>query len=494
MLSDPRHYVRVATEAFTQRDRDGAAAAIAALVEEQAPIGSTWGPISRMAKALHEVSLAIAAHKMFMAEAPIDRNRVHELGSLYMHFGRVDEAIVLGEELVARFPGEHASHQFLGTTYSTGGQGAKAIDHFRKALLYKPHATDTWLSLAQQKKWKLDDPEVKELKRIVDLTPPEPKAQRGTILYAYGKMLDDAGDVEGSFDSYTRGAELIRDDSGYKPENSEAYVDAVTSQWDEAFFKRLSPSTELSDRIIFVMGLPRSGTTLTEQIIVSHSAVEEGAETAIFAKAAFAVPNFLPDNVIAANNDPRWGGDYWSRAARAYLHLMTERFGAKGRLVDKTLHYPRMLGGIAHCLPNAKFVWLRRDPAAIAWSCFRTRFVDRIDWSWSLTDIGHHFALEDRLFAHWSKLMPDRILPLQYEDLVDDPETQIPRILNFVGLPDEPQTRNFHEVERVVKTASVVQVRQPMYKTSVAGWKRYEKQLQPFFDSYHASTERFARK
>jgi hypothetical protein len=262
--------------------------------------------------------------------------------------------------------------------------------------------------------------------------------------------------------------------------------------WDSDFAKRLSPSKELSDRVIFVMGLPRSGTTLTEQIIVSHSAVKEGAETAIFPKAALAAPNFLPDTVLGVNNDPRWQGDYWTRAGRAYLHLMSERFGSEGRLVDKTLHYPRMLGAIAHTLPNAKFVWLRREPGAIAWSCFRTRFVDRIDWSWSLTDIGHHFALEDRLFAHWSKVLPGRILPLRYEELVNDPDTQIPRLLEFVGLPDEPQTRNFHEVERVVKTASVVQVRQPLYKTSVSGWRRYEEKMKPFFDAYRSASERFA--
>jgi hypothetical protein len=205
-----------------------------------------------------------------------------------------------------------------------------------------------------------------------------------------------------------------------------------------------------------------------------------------------ALTSFHPEQVITANADPRWGGDFWTRVGRAYLHLMTERFGAEGRLVDKTLHYPRLLGAIAHTLPNAKFVWLRREPGAIAWSCFRTRFINNIDWSWSLSDIGHHFALEDRLFAHWSNLFPDRILALQYEDLVKDPETNIPRLLAFAGLSDEAQTRNFHQAKRIVKTASVVQVRQPLYTTSLSGWRRYEQKLQPFFDAYRDASKRFA--
>jgi tetratricopeptide (TPR) repeat protein len=137
--------VRVATEAFKSRDRDAAAAAIAKLIEDDAPIGSTWGPISRMAKALHEVNLAIAAQKKYAADAPADRTRIHDLGALYMHFGLVNEAIALGEELAAKYPEDIASHQFIGTAYSTAGQTEKALAHFRDALRCEPTATGAFL-------------------------------------------------------------------------------------------------------------------------------------------------------------------------------------------------------------------------------------------------------------------------------------------------------------------------------------------------------------
>src|ERR1700754_1808705 len=122
---------------------------------------------------------------------------------------------------------------------------------------------------------------------------------------------------------------------------------------------------------------------------------------------------------------------------------MRDRFGAEGRVVDKTLSYTRYVGAVAQALPSAKFVWLRRDPGAIAWSCYRTRFAHGLDWSWSFADIGHHMRLEDRLYAHWTALMPERILTVPYEQLVADPNSWMPKLLAFAGLPDEPQTRNF---------------------------------------------------
>jgi tetratricopeptide (TPR) repeat protein len=484
LQNDPRQHVRFALEAFQRRDRDGAAEAIATLVQDKAPIGSTWGPIARMANGLHEVSLAVAAQKNYIAEAPTQVVRQQELGAIYMQFGLIDQAMALGEELIAAAPDDPGAHQFLGTAYATAGRSEQAMETLRRALSLKPDAAESWLSFVAHKRFSAHDPDLAVLQSVVAQTPPDPPRQRGTVLYALGKALDDIGDTDAAFAAYEQGAAMISAESKYDPAADTEFVDDVVTNCDRAFFARLSPSEAVENRAIFVLGMPRSGTTLTEQILVSHSAVTEGAETGVFPKAAFALANFRSATITEADSDPRWNGELWTRVGRAYQHLMADRFGPTGLLVDKTLQYTRFLGAVAHALPSAKFIWLRREPGAIAWSCFRTRFVEGLEWSWSLRDIGQHFRNEDRLFEHWTNVLGDRILALQYEDLVADPEAWMPRILAFAGLSDEPQTRTFYEAKRSVRTASVAQVRRPLYTTSVSGWRRYETKMAPFFEAY----------
>jgi len=163
---------------------------------------------------------------------------------------------------------------------------------------------------------------------------------------------------------------------------------------------------------------------------------------------------------------------------------LDERFGKAGRVVDKTLNHSRFLGLIAQVLPNARFIWLRRHPAGIAWSCFRTRFAKGVDWTRSLTDIARHFKGEDRLHAHWSAVLGDRLLTVPYEDLVSDPDTWMRRIIEHAGLDWEDGVRDFHKTDRAVTTASFAQVRKPMYSSSKEAWRRYETHLKPFFDEY----------
>lgn len=174
--------------------------------------------------------------------------------------------------------------------------------------------------------------------------------------------------------------------------------------------------------------------------------------------------------------------------AALYLHLGQERFGKQGRFVDKALNTSRFMGLIAALLPQAPVIWLRRDPVDCAWSAFRTYFIQGLDWSWKLEDIATHFALEDQLFRHWSQMFPDRILVVDYQDLVRSPETQIPRILDHCGLPAEPQVFRPHETRRIVSTASVMQVREPINTGAIGAAEAYRQYLAPFTERYRALT------
>ncbi|PHS21394.1 MAG: hypothetical protein COA85_13095 [Robiginitomaculum sp.] len=155
-----------------------------------------------------------------------------------------------------------------------------------------------------------------------------------------------------------------------------------------------------------------------------------------------------------------------------------------GHIVDKTLNHSRFIGLIRHTLPKAKIIWVRRDPMDTAWSCFKTFFNKSFDWTFSLKGIARYFKMEDRIFENWCAQYPNDIHVVQYEDLVQSPETVIPAMLAHCGLTDELLTRRFYETRRSVTTASLAQVRRPLSKKSIGKWRAYEKQLAPFIDAY----------
>ncbi|MBU6318497.1 MAG: sulfotransferase [Alphaproteobacteria bacterium] len=485
MTQDPRIHVRRALAAFEARDRDLAAEHLRQLAHSKPDLGPTWGPVARMSKSIGEVSTALTAYRMFIEVDPDDRERHLELGDTLAATGRMAEAIDLANSLTQRWPAHPATHHFLGNTLAQLGETAEALESLRTAIRLYPIASDSWLTLSSLKRFSVDDPDLAHLQSVIPKAAREGNLARGTLLYALGKALDDAGDEDRAFKTYEEGARLIGLERPFSHADNDALLAETAARFDRNFLKSLSQSSVSSDRPIFVVGLPRSGTTLVEQIFAAHSAVSDGAEAGVFRHAAMALLNFRPSSLTALDRDPRWGGDAWSRIGHSYLHLLNERFGKEGRLVDKTLTHAKWIGPIAHILPNARFIWMRRNPGAVAWSCFKTRFATGIEWSWSLEAMGRHFRFMDRMHAHWSTEFPDRLLTVDYENLVAEPDVWIPRILAHAGLSDEPQTRNFHEVKRSVRTASSSQVRQPLYNRSVDGWREYERRLAPFFDAYN---------
>jgi hypothetical protein len=172
------------------------------------------------------------------------------------------------------------------------------------------------------------------------------------------------------------------------------------------------------------------------------------------------------------------------KMAGLYLHLLDERFGVEGRMIDKTIDNSRFLGLIAASLPDAPLIWMRRDPLDSAWSCFRTFFIHGVAWSYSLTDIAHHFRLEDQLVDFWQDRLGDRLLVVPYPALVDAPADWTRRILAHCGLAEEEAVHKFHETDRVVATASALQVRRPINRSGIGVAEPYRAHLQPFIDAY----------
>jgi tetratricopeptide (TPR) repeat protein len=465
-------------------DRAGAASVVVKLAAEDAPLGDRWGDVARLAATLGEVSAARAAMRRHVAMDPYDTERRLAYGAMLAELGHVAGAVKATEAFLPNAPKPDARlHHLLGTCHAQLGETEKAEARLREAIALSPWPELTavaWLTLADLKSFKAGDPDIAAMEALAAALD---KAVPSALLYALGKAYNDLGEVDQAFETYERGARRVRAQRPYDGDASRRFVDAVISGFTAEAFAKLPPSGIQSDRPIFVLGLPRSGTTLIEQILASHVDVVGGSELNLFRTATMDLGGYAPADVTRMAFRPD-AADVWTRFGEAYLHLLDERFGPTGRVVDKTLNHTRFVGLIHHVLPNAKFVWLRRAPGDVALSCFRSHFAAGLDWTWSLADIGRHMGDEDRLYAHWTSLFPDAILTVPYEDLVADPKPWIERMLAHCDLSFQENLRDFHLTSRAVITSSASQVRQPISTRAIGQWKRYEKHLAPFFEAY----------
>lgn len=484
--ADGAKLVNEAVAAFKARDRDRAALLLARAIQQNPPLGNSWGSVSRLAATIGEVTLALTAARRHIAANPTAESRL-AYAQLLSQSGRSEAARDEAGALARERPNDPAALHLYATSLVQLGDEAAAEEILRRIIALPTvalGAENAWHVLADMKKFTPGDPDVTAMEallaRIGDSA--ATRQSRIVLLYALGKAYDDQGEVDRAFASFDEAARLQKGDSSFNPDLADRFVDAIVDGYDRAFIDSLPRGSTDSDRPIFVLGLPRSGTTLVEQILVSHSQVTDGAEANLFRPASMAIEGYTPDEVKASFDKAELGTA--GRIGRSYLHLLDERFGKDGKVVDKTLNHSRFLGLIAQVMPNARFIWLRRHPAGIAWSCFRTRFAKGVDWTRSLTDIARHFKGEDRLHAHWSAVLGDRLLTVPYEDLVSDPDTWMRRIIDHAGLEWEDAVRDFHKTDRAVTTASFAQVRKPMYSSSKEAWRRYETHLKPFFDEY----------
>lgn len=487
MTLQGRDLVSAALKAFEARDRRQAAAHLRALDREAPNLGETWSAVSRLAMTIGEPRLAVAAARRHVALAPTDAGRRLALDGLLAQSGQVEAALADAEDLLATHPGHPGLLHFSGTCHAQLGRTEAAEAALRGALLRLPptHAAWTWLTLVDLRTFRAGDPDIGALRELAARVR-EPAEARSLLLYALGKVLADSGEQDQAFAAYAEGARLMAVQRPYDVVGARRLVDRMTAEMTAGFFETLAPSRASGARPIFVLGPPRSGSTLVEQILASHSAVCGGAELNLFRAAAMGLDGFGPREIAAAS--ARAGGaDLWTAIGEDYLHLIEQRFGAEGRVIDKTLNHSRFVGLIRHVLPGARFIWLRRDVRDAGWSIFRTRFAQGLDWSWSLEAIGAHLADEERLHDHWTAQYPDDILSVPYEGLVAEPAVWMRRILEHCRLPFEPGVLEFHKTARPVQTASVAQVRRPMYATSVGGAGRYGDRLAPLLAAYNAA-------
>jgi len=485
MTSSPKPLVVQALDALRALDRRKAVVLLRQDMATAAPAGQRWRSVSQLAGTIGETELELEAMRRFAQTQPQTLDNVLAYATLLARRARSDAALVLLDSLPAQIQDLPSVLHFRAMAASEQGDFEAAEALFRRALARAPLTVQTWFGLALIRKFAPGDPDLARMEALTPQLPPDlPPDLRTQWFYTLAKAYDDGGDKAKAEALYRQGAHIMHTAAPFDMAGYARFVDGVIAGFTPETMRQLTPSGCGSSRAIFVNGLPRSGTTLVEQIVSSHSTVIGGGELNLVRPALIPVgegtwPEALAYQRRGALTDP------WGDLGRDYLNMLAQRLGLGQRVADKSLDQSSLVGLILHMLPQARMVWIRRNPEDCALSNFRTHFKDSLNWTWSLGDIAAYFRLEDRLHAHWTQAFPGRILSLAYEDLVRAPEDWTRRILAHAGLSEEPQVFAPHLQKRSVMTASVAQVRAPIHTARVGAAGAYGGLMAEFRRAYY---------
>lgn len=461
-MTSPHAALAALQAAFSRRDRRTINTILYDLLERNADIGDRW-PMMADVLAIHgEWALAIRASERAVRSAPNDRGRRLALAAMLARGGRHDAARIALDTLLTQSPDDAVVHHFAGALASEDGRFDAAEEHFRRALARFPASGQTWLELAAIHSFTVDDPLFGQMREISGKVP------AAALHYALGKAWHDAGEFDRAFGNFSAGARIVAKERPYDAHMDRREADAAITGWRS----RALPDGGGGAETILITGLPRSGSTLAEQILSSHPRVAAGGEL-----------NVLP---ILLGDRPPDRGDV-DATADDYRRLVGERLTWHDRVADKTLDLGRRLGQALTVLPGARLIWMRRAPLDLAWSCLRTYFAQGVPWSWNQQSIARHIRVEEMLLAFWQERLGDRLLVVDYEALTADPTTQIRRMEEHVGLDHDEATLAPHHNTRPVLTSSVWQVRQPLSRRGVGVADTYRRHLTPFLSTYEAA-------
>ena len=406
--------------------------------------------------------------------------------------GAFDAALALYERVLAQAPDQPRVWMSYGHMLKTVGRQADGIAAYRRAIALLPGLGEAWWSLANLKTVRFDDADIAAMQQAL-ADPALDAEDRWHLDFALGKAFEDRREAEAAFAHYTAGNALRRRRIPYKADETTATVDAmIATATPDLFAARAGAGYDAPDPI-FILGMPRAGSTLVEQILASHSQVEGTSELPDIAQLARKVPNYPAGLADLAPAELRAMGESYLHTTRIQRH--TDRPLFIDKMPNNWVHAPL----IRLILPRARIIDARRHPLGCCFSNFKQHFARGQGFSYDLTDMGRYYADYVRLMAHLDAVQPGTVHRVIYERMVDDTEAEVRALLAACDLPFEAACLAFHRTERAVRTASSEQVRQPIFREGTQGWKAFEPWLDPLkaavgpvLDTYPQAPQQFA--
>jgi tetratricopeptide (TPR) repeat protein len=434
---------------------------------------------------------AIAQYRVALAIRP-DHSAISNNLTILLHkLGRFDEALACGAAALARDPANAEAHNHMGLTLLALGRIEEASRAHVSAVELAPRRAEFHLNLASSKPFTAGDPRLAALEALAQeleqARQPGGEAQsaadeRMAVHFALGRAYRDLKQHERSFRHLIEANALKRRQSPYDEAAMLGLMERIAEVFSADLMRAKQGGGDASPAPVLVVGMPRSGTTLIEQILASHSKVHGAGELDDFRDAAASIER--PDGLMLLDHIPDISAEELRRIGATYVGALRRHGGSAERIVDKMPSNFQHVGLINLALPNARIIHACRDPVDTCLSCFSLLFAGEQPFAYDLGELGRYHRAYERLMAHWRDVLPaGTMLDVAYEDVVDDLEGQARRIIAHCGLAWEDACLAFHQTQRPVQTASATQVRQPIYRGSVGRWRPYRKLLQPLLQA-----------
>jgi tetratricopeptide (TPR) repeat protein len=387
----------------------------------------------------------------------------------------VQEALEIYAQILHQDDNQPGIQLLLGHALKASGDLPGAIKAYQKCYQYKPEFGDAYWSLANTKTYRFTSEELQQMQNLCN-SEESSTDDKIHFHFALGKGFEDSKIYDNAFQHYSQGNQLKQQQLKYDPKSFERQVEQQIDTCNAELFSSRKDVGDPSAAPIFIVGLPRAGSTLIEQILASHSQVDGTMElhnilglASRLQGQANRYPTILPE----------LDKSYFNRFGEQFLQDTMVYRSEAPFFIDKMPNNFLHIGLIKLILPNAKIIDARRHPMACCFSGFKQLFGDGQDFSYGLENIGRYYRSYETLMDHWDNVLPGFVLRVQHENVIDDLEGQVRRILKFCGLPFEQQCIDFHKTERTIKTPSSEQVRQPIYRSGMDQWKHFEAHLGP---------------
>ena len=460
--------------AFKTKDYDISERLFMRVLEIDPTFSLAWDNLAKLFRVQNKLSKSIPAFENLIKLDPNNFEALVSLGTIYIKLSKYHQGINLYEKSLTIKPENPRVYLSLGHALKTIGQREKSEIAYHNAIKFYPFSGEAYWSLANLKTYKFSKKEISNMKLAINKNiHPNEQIQ---MHFALAKALESNNQFEDSFNHYKEGNWLQRKQIKYNSEEYKLSIDDLITFFksNKDIFK--SRANIKNDDPIFILGLPRSGSTLIEQILSSHSLIDGTQELpnimAISRDIKLIDPNNgYPNNLMGIDtssfND--FGQKYidetrWARSSKPFF-------------IDKMPNNFVHIGLIKLILPNAKIIDARRNPMDACFSCFKQYFAKGQHFTYDLDDIARYYKDYLRLMDFWNELFPGEIFTINYEDVINNPNKKIRELLNFCNVEFENSCLDFHKSKRPVKTASSEQVRQPMYKTGLDYWKNYRNNL-----------------